>query len=120
MGTRIVHEIVTNADDDATTVCILYSNCSHAEQDAMTIFEASAKDSIGPTHLLERLMDARYETTSGNHRANDRVFALVDSPYGDYEAVQRASFTFDGCVVDILPANEREAKNLPTTPTPGM
>lgn len=94
MGTRLVYEIVTDEAEEARPVAILFSNSSHPDQVPDRVFEALAREAIGPTDLLRRLMGEVYRTPGGNHREGDGLFSLVQDAYGDAEEVLRVRYEY--------------------------
>lgn len=89
MGTRVLYEIMTEVDGKPVPAVILYSNSSHPEENPVPRFETLVDNAPGRTALLEGMMTARYETWGGQHRVGDRLYHIVDEPYGDYEFIMR-------------------------------
>ncbi len=92
MGTRLVYEIMTDDAEDARPVAVLFSNSSHPDQVPDRVFKALAREAIGPTDLLRRMMNEAYRTAGGTHREGDGLFSLVQTPYGDAEEVLRVRY----------------------------
>lgn len=97
MGTRVVFEIMVRGL--AAPVAILFANYSHPDVEPVHIFETVVTNGQNRTDILDELLGFRYETAGGNHRANDRIFSIVEAPYGDYEFIMRLDM--DGNVVRI-------------------
>jgi hypothetical protein len=95
MGSRVLYEIMGEIDGEKKPVCILYSNSSHEHTNPEDLFEMFVEASLGPTETVERMLGARYGTASGNHRELDRIFAIVTTPYGDYERKLAIDFDAD-------------------------
>ena len=90
MGTRVVYTIMTaGLSYPAVT---LFANWSHPEIDVDEVFKGAIDNAQGATDLAERLLSMRYETAGGNHRAGDRVFAIVEGPFGDYDYQYRLAW----------------------------
>lgn len=83
MGTRIAVKI---ANANQAPMAYLAANCSHNSQDAEAVLKACVNSSIGPTELIERLLNERYTTRSGNHRAGDRIFWALSSTQCSFDA----------------------------------
>lgn len=99
MGKRLNY--VINGIGDHTSPCaVLFSNSHHSSEDPQVIFEAAARESNGPTSLVEKLLSMRYASDDGEHRKGDRMFWL-DADQGDREAVSYATFDADGPEVTI-------------------
>lgn len=89
MGTRIVFEILGLIDAKPTPMLILFSNSSHTELNPEAWFQSAVDNAQSQTALAEAMLTLRYPSASGAHRAGDRVFHLVEEPYGDFEAIWR-------------------------------
>lgn len=89
MGTRVLYEIMTTVDGKPVPAAILYSNSSHPEEDPVTRFETIVDNSSDRTAVLESMLSTRYARYGGNHAMNDRLYHVVDEPYGDYEFIMR-------------------------------
>lgn len=105
MGIRINYQIMS--EDRRRPVCILYSNCSHPTMDAEREFKRIFTEVIGPTALVEVMLELRYPSDGGNHRTGERVFTIDTEPF-DQEKVYRVyGVTYQGDVnpwrYDVMP-----------------
>jgi hypothetical protein len=100
--TRINVEIV-----HAQQRIILFADCSHPDMDVEELIDKEvALYGRQPTRLLASLIDQRYPSDGGGHRAGERILAL-DMESRERDDVLRITFTADGPRVDRVRATMR-------------